>query len=399
MIITRTCVLLVENIDNCYNILDKTSIEYQNVCNTLSLMNKDTKISNRVKLHNIYHNKLREIYPNTKSVFLETIKDRVATAYKAKKSRLKTLYKLITSSTNKYKKYKLLKQLDKVKTSVPTFKSNTITLNVHGFTFNIKDRTVSIVTSSGRCTFKYKGCRYYLRYLFNSIKYTYIELVKRNNRWYIHVSCKLEVKDPIDLKDKNAIKSNLILGIDLGIRNIATTSIGNSSNIYQLSDSYKRKLSNIYKLRSKLQSNGSRSAKMHLKQTSRRIRNLQRNANRVLAKAIFDNNVYSKDTIAIAMENLTNILDTSIHRKKENKMFHTWNFFELKKCIKDKCNLYGLHFVEVDPRYTSKTCSRCGSIGMRSIDNFRCDQCGYTDHADINASINISVRGKEKLLG
>ena len=52
--------------------------------------------------------------------------------------------------------------------------------------------------------------------------------------------------------------------------------------------------------------------------------------------------------------------------------------------------------VLVDPRNTSKTCSRCGwiNVNMNLSDRiFHCDICGLTMDRDLNAAINIHKRG------
>ena len=52
--------------------------------------------------------------------------------------------------------------------------------------------------------------------------------------------------------------------------------------------------------------------------------------------------------------------------------------------------------VAVDPKYTSQACSECGHV---SPDNrklraeFACVACGYSNHADVNAALNILALG------
>ena len=50
----------------------------------------------------------------------------------------------------------------------------------------------------------------------------------------------------------------------------------------------------------------------------------------------------------------------------------------------------------VNPAYTSQTCSNCGCVDKRnrvSQSKFVCVSCGYADHADLNASVNILALG------
>ncbi|WP_086997956.1 RNA-guided endonuclease InsQ/TnpB family protein [Rhizobium sullae] len=71
-----------------------------------------------------------------------------------------------------------------------------------------------------------------------------------------------------------------------------------------------------------------------------------------------------------------------------------WYRFEL--LLTDKLAFLGGTVVKVDPRYTSVTCSKCGSRDKANRENqakFLCLSCGHADHADVNAAVNILLAG------
>ncbi len=64
--------------------------------------------------------------------------------------------------------------------------------------------------------------------------------------------------------------------------------------------------------------------------------------------------------------------------------------------LRYKADRYGSQLVEVPPQNTSLACSVCGCIDranrqMQAV--FVCVECGHTDHADVNAALNIRERG------
>ena len=65
-----------------------------------------------------------------------------------------------------------------------------------------------------------------------------------------------------------------------------------------------------------------------------------------------------------------------------------------------KAELYGRKIIKVDPKDTSKQCSRCGYINhdLKLSDRvFKCPACGLKMERDLNASINILKRGLEQI--
>lgn len=73
-------------------------------------------------------------------------------------------------------------------------------------------------------------------------------------------------------------------------------------------------------------------------------------------------------------------------------------FSEFRRQITYKGEWHGRRVVAVDPAYTSKTCSSCGCVNKGKLANYRvfvCEACGFTLDRDVNAAINIELRGRE----
>jgi putative transposase len=156
-----------------------------------------------------------------------------------------------------------------------------------------------------------------------------------------------------------------------------------------------------FRLKRKLQSKGTKSAKKHLKKLSKKGQRFHRDCDHVLSKRIVQN---APTGSTIVFENLTNIRDTSnMGRGKKNKnvenkrKLHSWSYAQFYDFTLYKAQERGIIVVKIDPCYTSQTCSRCGHQARnnrRSQSLFLCRKCGYCLNADLNASYNI----KEKYL-
>jgi len=83
------------------------------------------------------------------------------------------------------------------------------------------------------------------------------------------------------------------------------------------------------------------------------------------------------------------------HERKENTGFFLarnqihWFFEKVQHIIMSRARQEQIEIRKIDARYTSKRCSRCNSMGVRSGKRFSCNVCGLKMDSDKNASINI----------
>ena len=209
------------------------------------------------------------------------------------------------------------------------------------------------------------------------------DLVLVNGDFYLLATC--------NISDPPIIETNGVLGVDMGLVNIAVDSEGNR---YSGSEcrSYRRRK---HELRRGLQSCGTKSAKRHLKAIRRKESNYQRWVNHNVSKQIVQTAVNSCK--AIAIESLKGIGQrASAFSREMRRELGSWAFAQLGGFIQYKAVRKGVPTVQIDPRNTSRECSCCGHIdkaNRRSQSKFLCLKCGHQANADDNASANIERRG------
>jgi len=96
------------------------------------------------------------------------------------------------------------------------------------------------------------------------------------------------------------------------------------------------------------------------------------------------------DCSHIVLEDLTHIRENI----PEATWQHVWAFRRLYEYVEYNAKEHGVEAVQVDPYNTSKRCSTCGFThdDNRNEESFECQQCGYENHADYNASKNIGLQ-------
>jgi len=248
----------------------------------------------------------------------------------------------------------------------------------------MKDDRVSIWTLDGRQKIPFQ-CGEYQRKLIEN-QHGEVDLLFIRGSFYIAIVCDVDEDILIDPQD--------VLGIDLGVVNLAVSSEGKFYSGRQI-DKYQRKMSHR---RKNLQKKGTRSAKRKLKQLSGRQSRFQRDTNHCISKVIVAD--AKRLSCAIALEKLTGIRNRIKARKRERARLHNWSFYQLKSFLAYKAKLAGIPVIFVDPRNTSRECPICHHISKsnrKTRDLFICKSCGFSQSSDFVAAQNIRVRAAVNL--
>jgi IS605 OrfB family transposase len=254
--------------------------------------------------------------------------------------------------------------------------------NHHILNFSKKTDVVSISTTAGRLKIPFVMGEYQRKFF--PFRKGESDLLFIRGKFYLACVC--------DIDEPELIESRGVLGVDLGIVNIATTSDGDFFSGKEC-DTVRIKMAKFKKI---LQAKGSRSAKRHLKKLSGHETRFKKNTNHVISKQIVS--IAAGTNRAIGLEDLKGFKATVNRAQKER--FGKWAFDELGRFIDYKAKQSGIPVFRIDPRNTSKGCSRCNHISKSNRKTqavFLCQKCGFQIHADINGAINIATRATVNL--
>lgn len=207
------------------------------------------------------------------------------------------------------------------------------------------------------------------------------DLVSRKGKLYLYVTVEVPEGAPVDPEEW--------LGVDLGIRNLATDSDGEHHSGVRVEAVRKRYAS----LRHRLQCANTKSSKRHLKKITGKEARFRLIENHRISKAIVRK--AQGTSRGIALEDLQGIRDRVTVRKRQRSMHMGWAFHQMRQFVTYKALQAGVKIVIVDPRDTSRTCLSCGHIdkkNRKSQSEFECVLCGFKANADVVGAKNISSR-------
>jgi putative transposase len=252
--------------------------------------------------------------------------------------------------------------------------------------FALADSSVSIWTLDGRQTIPFV-CGNRQRQMLATHQEGESNLLLHRGSWYLLVTCDVEEPDPQDVND--------VLGVDLGVTNIASDSDGTIHSSCQLNHvRYRHR-----RLRMKLQRLGTKAARRRLRQLAGQERRFGKDVNHTISKRIVE--VAERTKRGVALEDLTGIRTRVRARRQQRTQLHSWSFHQLRAFITYKAQRVGIPLVLVDPRNTSRRCPVCGHTDKANRPNqstFRCVLCGCAGHADTIAAENIRILGRAAVM-
>jgi putative transposase len=215
---------------------------------------------------------------------------------------------------------------------------------------------------------------------YEGIKPKSVTIRRQADRWFISFKIETEPKPINKIVD--------VVGVDLGIKNLATLSTG---EVFEGAKSYRKlekKLAKLQRIvsRRELKSNNRYKVQLKVARLHKRIADIRKDILNKLTTYL------TKNHGQIVIEDLN--VSGMMANHKLAKSIADLGFFEFRRQLDYKCQLYGSELILADRFFpSSKLCSNCGtkkeslSLSER-ID--QCDVCYFVAERDLNASINLS---------
>ena len=195
-------------------------------------------------------------------------------------------------------------------------------------------------------------------------------------RWYV---CLV-----VDSPKQDKPTATKAIGIDLGLKDIATCSDGTVISNPKFYRQYEKKLGIAQRAKNK-----KRVRALHAKIANCRKDHLHKASTKLI-----------KENALIVIGKLS---AAKLVKTKMAKSVLDTGFAAFKTMLKYKCENAGVLFEEINEAYTTRTCNFCrGDTGPRGmsglgIREWECRDCGTVHDRDVNSALNILALGHERL--
>jgi len=319
--------------------------EANKACNIISDIAWDKQIFNQFKLHHECYHLIRNCIKLSAEIVIRCI-SKVADSYKINK-KVKSVFKPLGGIT--------------YDSRILSYRPNNI---------------ISIWTTEGRIKIPFV-CHNtkYLPYIKGEA-----DLVFKKDKYYIFQT--------VEVPEDKITNVEEFIGCDFGQTDIVSLSDRTNYNSKQLKEIRKK----YSKIRTSVQSKGTKGSKKLLKRLSGREHRFVTITNHTISKQIIQK--AKEENKGIAIEDLTYIRRTAKPKSRQQKTeLNRWSFYQLRNFLTYKSKLNGVPLIIVPPAYTSQMCNNCFHIGDRNGKYFRCKNCGNIGDADVNAARNIATWG------
>jgi len=195
-------------------------------------------------------------------------------------------------------------------------------------------------------------------------------------RWYLNLQCEVEPA---------AARAGESVGIDLGLKTFATMSNGET---IENPRHYRREEAAL----AIAQRAGH---KQRAKAINAKISNRRKHDLHVASRRLVDRFA----TIVVGNVNAASLARTPLAK---SVLDAGWSMF--RGMLRYKANRHGVTYVEADERFSTQTCSECGSLGgPRGLEGLAvrewvCEHCAAVHDRDVNAARNILFSGQNVVL-
>jgi len=199
-------------------------------------------------------------------------------------------------------------------------------------------------------------------------------------RWYVSIQMEEEQEKPTPT-------ATTAIGVDLGIKTLATLSDGTTFENPRALKHHLKKLKRLERVKSRRKKGGKNrdKARKAIAKVHARIAHIRKDAGHKLTSYLVKNHAQ----VAIEDLNVAGMIKNHCLAQAVSDS----NFGEIRRQLEYKAQWYGVQIVTIDRFYpSSKTCSACKWIDedlKLSDRTFTCRDCGQVLDRDLNAAINI----------
>lgn len=370
--------------------LFNVSCEYRDVCNLASQWLFDNN------LNATYYDLNKALYHNVREHSLLN-SQMVQSAFKSVIARYKTVKTQLSKKPYRYcdehgKWQSIKRDLAWLQYPIKFKRPQADLVRNSNWSFVQNGNVLSLSTLSKRIKlpFSSKGFEQLLDWHYGTAK-----LVNTNGHWMLHASV------TNDVAGFNTQQVSNVVGIDRGLRFLATSFDSRDKTTFFDGKAVLRKRDKYKRLRQQLQTKNTKSSKRRLRMISDRENRWMSDVNHQISKTLVSH--YGQQTLFV-IEDLTNV---SFNRdelsKKQRNAVRLWSFYQLEQFLTYKAHMQQSEVLQVSALYTSQRCPKCGIVCKSNRNHhehtYHCRNCGYQSNDDRIGAMNIQELGKRYVSG